>query len=151
MAPRPRSLSRARSAARRLAVQALYQWQIGGEEPGELVAQFSDRPEMDAADRGYFTALVRGCVQGYAGLQDRIAPCLDRPVEQLDPVERAILLVGAFELRDRPDVPYRVAINEAVELAKVFGAQGSHLYVNGVLDRLAGTLRSMEKGRARAH
>lgn len=150
MSPRPRSLSRARSAARRLAVQALYQWQIGGQEAGELVAQFTGGPEMEAADREYFVALVRGCVQTHAALQELIAPCLDRPVEQLDPVERAILLVGAFELRERLDVPYRVAINEAVEFAKLFGAEQSYTYVNGVLDRLAGSLRSSERGHAGA-
>jgi len=131
-------------------MQALYQWQIGREEAGELVTQFTERPEMDAADREYFIALVRGCVQEHAALEGLMAPCLDRPVEQLDPVERAILLVGTFELRGRPDVPYRVVINEAVELAKVFGAQKSHLYVNGVLDRLAGSLRTTERGRAGA-
>ncbi len=146
MPGRSPSRRRARGAARRLAVQALYQWQVGGHPAGELLAQFLERPETAGADREYFVELVRGCLAQHAELVDLLTPCLDRPVAQLDPVERAILLVGVFELRHRPDVPYRVVINEAVELAKVFGAEQSHLYVNGVLDRLSGTLRSVEKG-----
>ena len=95
----------------------------------------------------YFRDLLRG-VAGCVGELDRaIGPCLDRPVSQVDPVEQAILRLGAYELTHRPEIPYRVVINEAVELAKTFGAEQSHRFVNGVLDRLAGTARAIERRR----
>jgi N utilization substance protein B len=133
-----------RSRARRHALQALYQWQITGQDVAVVEAQFLEDEALAQADVGLFLALLRGVTARVEELDGALAPLLDRPVAQVDPVERAVLRIGAFELGRHPDIPYRVVINEAVELAKLFGAEQGHRFVNGVLDRLAQRLRPRE-------
>ena len=135
----------ARRRARSAAVQALYQWHMTGQDAAEIEQQFlADRFAEDApvVDRGFFHELLHGVVAMAEELDRRIEPLLDRPVSQVDPVERAILRIGAFELVARLEIPTGVTINEAVELAKVFGGENGHRYVNGVLDRLARDVRA---------
>jgi transcription antitermination protein NusB len=140
-----RHATRARSMARKLVMQALYQWQMTAHEANDLSKQFIESEEFGAADRDYFNELLRGCIKGKEQIDAAIAPFIDRPLEQLDPVETAILMIGMYELRSRIDVPYRVVINEAVDLAKRFGATDAHKYVNAVLDRAAKDIRSAER------
>jgi N utilization substance protein B len=153
-------MSGRRSLARRYAVLALYQWQLTGQEPAEIACHFFEDPTWvaeiaeslvdeaeappgfgetggQAYDRELFKQLLYGVPACLKDLDARLQPALDRPIEQVDPVERAILRAGAYELLRSPSVPYRVAINEAVDLAKLLGAEQGHRYVNGVLDRLA--------------
>ena len=137
-------MSRQRSRARHYAVQALYQWQLAGQDVGDIVDQFLTGPEAPKFDPEYFRDLLRGVTTHAAELDAHLSPHVDRPIAQIDPVERAILRLGAYELAHHPEVPYRVAINEAVELAKTFGAEEGHKYVNGVLDKVARTLRAVE-------
>ena len=134
----------ARRRSRELALQGLYAWQLSRESAAELRTQLADAEDFDKADAAYFERLLRGTIEQAAEIEGQIAPVLDRPAAQLSPVERAILLLAAFELRNSPDVPYRVVINEAVELAKAFGGTDGHKYVNGVLDRVAKVLRPSE-------
>lgn len=141
-------MSRQRSRARHYAVQALYQWQLAGQDVGDIVAQFLTGPEAAKFDTDYFRDLLRGVTTHAAELDGHLSPHVDRPIGQIDPVERAILRLGAYELRHRVEVPYRVVINEAIELAKTFGAEQGHKYVNAVLDRLAPLLRAAEMGRS---
>ncbi|HEX6929476.1 MAG TPA: transcription antitermination factor NusB [Gammaproteobacteria bacterium] len=136
--------NRRRSHARRLAMQALYQHQIGDDHWQALRAQFHDDPEFGRVDPEYFDELLEHCVSREDELAAVLAPNFDRPAEQIDPVERAILLIGCYELKERLDIPYRVVINEGVELAKRFGAEEGHRYVNAILDRTAGELRKVE-------
>ena len=140
------SHSRARSVARKLAMQALYQWQLNAQPWQDLCTQFRGDEDMARADAEYFQELVRGVVEQAAALDEALAVDLDRPPSGLDPVEHAILLIGAYELAQRPDVPFRVAIAEAVTLAKRYGASEGHKYVNAILDRLARRLRIAETG-----
>lgn len=133
-----------RSAARQAAVQALYQWLQADTEAGDLILQFQRDGRLQDLDAKYFRVLVRGAIEQADELEALIAESLDRDITQLDPVERAVLLLALLELRDRIEVPYRVVINEAVELTKSFGAQDSHRYINGVLDKAARQLRSTE-------
>jgi len=140
-------LAHARARARRLAMQALYQWDLSGSGLHEIRGQFLDSEEMAHADRDYFTELFNQTTKHVEELDESIAIYTDRPVVQLDPVERAILRIGTFELMFRPEIPFRVVINEAVQLAKKFGATDGHRYVNGVLDRSAHTLRAIEYGK----
>ena len=140
-----RHATRARSMARKLVMQALYQWQLTGHEANDLSKQFLESEEFGGADPEYFDELLRGCIKGKQEIEGAIAPYIDRPLEQLDPVETAILMMGIYELRSRIDVPYRVVINEAVDLAKRFGATDAHKYVNAVLDRAAKELRAGER------
>jgi len=137
-------VSRKRSHARRLALQALYQWQVTGDDLGGIVAQFLEEHPAKSFEVDYFRDLVRGVPARLDELDQTLAPLLDRSVEELDLVERALLRLGAYELAAHPEVPYKVVINEAVELAKVFGAEQSHRYVNGVLDKVACRLRPVE-------
>lgn len=138
------SISQARSKARRCALQAIYQWQLGGGAIGDVEAQFLAERDLAQADVAYFSELVR-CIPGHvAELDACLAPFLDRAVAELDPVELAILRIGVCELTYHPEVPFRVVINEAVELAKVFGAEQSHRYINGVMDKIARDLRRAE-------
>ena len=127
----------ARRKARRYALQALYQWQLAGATLSDIEAQFLAANDMQKVDRTYFHDLLHG-------VDEALRPFLDRRVEELSQVEKALLRIGAFELKERLDVPYRVVINESIELAKVFGADDSFKYVNGVLDKLARRLRSAE-------
>ena len=130
-----------RSRTRRAALQALYQWQMTGHTAEELHAQFKENPPPGGFDPVFFDALVGGVIIDYEALDTEIAAFTDRPVPHLDPVERAILRLGAHELRSMAEIPWRTVINEAVELAHAFGADQSHKYVNGVLDRVARRLR----------
>ena len=134
----------ARSRSRRRALQAVYAWQISHTPVDQLIAQFAHEQDMDVADLPYFEELVRGVVKGHAELDAALADCLDRPMAQVDGIERAVLRIAAFELRDRLDVPYRVILNEAIEIAKRFGSDHGHTYVNGVLDQAAGIWRQTE-------
>ena len=136
----------ARSRARRRALQAVYAWQLSGTGVREVIAQFAHEQAKEPADLEYFEDLVRGVDQHQEDLDHALAPFLDRDVEQVDPVERAALRIAAYELRHRPDVPYRVVINEAIEGVKRFGAEHGHTYVNGVLDRAALAWRAVESG-----
>ncbi len=134
----------ARARARRRALQAVYAWQMAGNPVDQVIAQFADEQQMEIADAHYFESLVRGVVLHCAAIDAALQPWIDREVLVIDPIERAILRVGTFELQHRPDVPYRVVINEAVDIAKRFGAQHGHTFVNGVLDRVAGVARADE-------
>jgi len=135
----------ARSRARRRALQALYAWQIGGSRMHAVIEQFRHEQDMEVADLEYFEDLLNGIERHVAVIDEAIKPYVDREVEQIDPIERAALRLATYELKYRPDVPYRVIINEAIEVTKRFGADHGHSYVNGVLDKLAGVLRSAEK------
>lgn len=134
----------ARSRARRRALQALYAWQISGSAIGGVIDQFRHEQDMEIADVEYFEDLVRGVERNVAELDAGLLPFLGREVAQVDPIERAALRIGAYELKFRADVPYRVVINEAIETTKRFGADHGHTYVNGVLDKLAGEWRKPE-------
>jgi len=138
-------MSRARSNARRCAVQALYQWQMTGQDLMEIETQFlSDPVNTKQLEQAYFTALLHGVPAQLAALDAYIVEFTDRTVERLDLVERAILRLCTYELIHKPGVPYRVVINEGVELAKTFGGDKSHRYINGVLDKLAHKIRTTE-------
>jgi N utilization substance protein B len=140
----------ARHRARRLALQALYQWQVGQTELAQLLAEFSTNDGMKRVDPEYFTALVTGVVRGVERIDATLAPQLqERTIAQLDPIERAALRIGVFELMERLDVPAKVVIDEAVGLCQAFGSEHSHSYVNGVLDALARHWRTHELGAAR--
>lgn len=134
----------ARSRARRRALQALYAWQVSGNAMTAIVEQFRREQDMEVADLDYFEDLLRGVEAHLAELDAGLVPHLDRDISQVDPIERAALRLGAYELRHRIDVPYRVVINEAIETTKRFGAEHGHTYVNGVLDRLAAQWRAPE-------
>lgn len=134
-----------RRKAREMALQALYQWQmIGGESVAEIEVQFRANNDMSRVDENYFCELLQGIARSARQIDTSIAPLLDRSLEQLDPVERAALRIGCYELMERRDVPYRVVINEGIELARLFGGQDSHKYINGILDKLAPRLRAAE-------
>lgn len=133
-----------RSWARRCAAQALYEWQISGQEPSRIAAQFLADEDLNKADPDYFRELVHQIPARVAEIDAALEPFLDRPLAQVDPVERAILRIGGYELMQHPELAYRIVINEAVELAKTFGAEQGHRYVNGILDKLARAARSVE-------
>jgi len=132
----------ARSRARELIVQSLYQMQIAGHDESELKAQFHERPDYQRVDKQYFDEVLGAVCRDLEALEQAIDEVADRPVAQLDPVERGILLLGFYELLSKPDVPYKVVINESVNLAKRFGAVDGHKYINALLDRAAASLRS---------
>ncbi|GAB2493675.1 transcription antitermination factor NusB [Pseudoxanthomonas sangjuensis] len=135
-----------RARARRRALQAVYAWQVSGGNLQQVIAQFAHEQAHEIADLEYFEDLVRGVMQHTAQLDEALTPYLDRTVEEVDPVERAVLRIATYELLHRIDVPYRVVINEAIETAKRFGAEHGHTYVNGVLDRAALLWRTAETG-----
>jgi N utilization substance protein B len=139
-----RRATNARSVARRLAVQAIYRWQINHSPWQDVLLEFADAEDMPKADREYFRELIEGVCGSSTQLDTDIVQWTDRPAAQLDPVEHAVLLVSVFELRSRPDVPYRVVLNEAVTLTRRFGATDGHKFVNAVLDRAARILRQHE-------
>ena len=130
-------------------MQGVYQWLIARAERPAIEAHLREMEGFDKADRAHFDALLHGCLTDAAALDAQLAPHLDRPLAQVSPVEHAVLLVGAYELQHCLDVPYRVAINEAVELAKAFGGTDGHRFVNGVLDKAAAELRPAEVAAAR--
>ncbi len=133
-----------RARARRRALQAVYAWQMSGGEVGQVIAQFAHEQAHEIADLEYFDDLVRGVVRHRAALDEALFGYLDRTVDEVDPIERAVLRLSAYELIHRVDVPYRVVLNEAIEIAKRFGSEHGHTYVNGVLDRAAAEWRSTE-------
>ena len=139
----------ARRKARRFTLQALYQWQLDGAAVSDIGAQFLANQDFAKVDREYFHDLLHGVLGQVKTLDEQLTPYLDRRVEELSQVEKSILRLGAFELKERQDVPYRVVINEGIELAKVFGAEDSFKYVNGVLDKLARQLRYAEASERR--
>lgn len=131
----------ARRRARALALQGMYSWLIAGHAISDITAQLEQSSRYERVDQDYFSLLIRGAIEEHVELEAALAPFLDRPVKELSPIERAILLLGAWELKCSPEVPFKVVINEAVELAKSFGGTEGHKYVNGVLDKLARALR----------
>ena len=137
-------MKNARHKARELALQGLYQWLLAQEQADEIRTHLAEFKGYDKADQAYLVRLLEGAIADAAELEAAFAPLLDRPVDELSPVERGVLLIGAYELAHVPDVPYKVVINEAVELAKSYGGTDGHKYVNGVLDKLAARLRPAE-------
>jgi N utilization substance protein B len=133
-----------RRRSREFALQGLYQWQLAGTEPVTIAAQLGEADDFGTIDTEYFTRLLDGAVAGAAEMEQIIAPLLDRAYKSLSPVERGILLLAGYEFKHCPEVPYRVVINEAIELAKSFGGTDGHKYVNGVLDKMAAQLRAPE-------
>lgn len=134
----------ARTRARRRAVQALYAWELSGNPMRKVIDDFRHEQDMQIADLEYFEDLLRGVEANCRELDGGLAPFLDRDIERVDPIERAVLRLAAYELGHRPDVPYRVVLNEAVEVTKRFGSEQGHTYVNGVLDKLARQWRAIE-------
>ena len=134
----------ARRRSREFALQGLYAWLLAGRPASDIAAEFVTVKGFDHADQAYFSFVLKGAIEQQRVLEEALAPCLDRRVDELSPVEHGILLLGAFEMKNLPDVPYRVVINEAVELAKAFGGTDGHKFVNGVLDKLARLVRSNE-------
>ena len=133
-----------RSRARRRALQAIYAWQMSGGTAQQVIAQFAHEQAHEIADLEYFEDMVRGVLQHTAQLDAALAAFVDREMAQVDQIERAALRIAAYELLHRPDVPYRVVINEAIDSTKRFGSEHGHTYVNGVLDRAAAELRAPE-------
>ena len=137
-------MKNSRRRAREFALQAIYQWLLNESAADTLLAQLREQKEFPKADQALAEALLRGVIANADALRELLTPFLDRRMKELSPVEHALLLLSAFELRDHADTPYRVIINEAIELAKSFGGTDGHKYVNGVLDKLAAELRPNE-------
>lgn len=133
-----------RRRSREFALQGLYQWQLAGTDPQIIAQQLGEAEGFNKIDGDYFSTLLNGAVANAVEMEQLITPLLDRSYKSLSPVERGILLLAGFELRACPEVPYRVVINEAIELAKSFGGTDGHKYVNGVLNKLAPSLRANE-------
>ena len=133
-----------RHRAREFALQGLYQWLLNNEPARIVAANIRSAHRFDKADSEFFSALLNGAISTSVELRESIAPLIDRSIAELSPIEHAVLLLGAYELKNHPEVPYRVVINEAVELTKSFGGIDGHKYVNGVLDKLAQRLRPDE-------
>jgi N utilization substance protein B len=138
-----------RHRSREFALQGIYQWLLSKEDAGVIEAHLREAHGFDKADAAHFDALLYGTLKQVADLRAALTPLIDRPLDQLSPIEHAVLLIGAFELKNHPEIPYRVVINESVELAKSFGGIDGHKYVNGVLDKFAATARAVEVGAAR--
>ena len=137
---------KARRSARMFAMQAMYQWQINGGSVPDLMAQYMSTNAHRKVDWDFFQALVKGVAEQVHGIDDKIAPLTDRNFKDVNPVELAILRVAIFELAERLDVPYKVVINEYIDIAHEFGAEEGHKFVNGILDKLARQLRAIEVG-----
>jgi len=135
-----------RRRARRRALQAIYQWQITGQEAGEVLRQFLAAQDMKGVDRDHFERLLLGVAGEQEAIDAALEPFLDRPLGQVDLMERGVLRLGAWELLHCPETPYRVVLDECVDLAHRFGATQGHSYVNAVLDRAARGLRAAEAG-----
>jgi N utilization substance protein B len=133
-----------RHRAREFALQGLYQWLLNNEPAATVAKHIRSAHGFDKADSEYFTELLNGTIAQSVELRETLTPTVDRPIAELSPIEHAVLLLGAWELKNKIEIPYRVVINEAVELAKSFGGIDGHKYVNGVLDRMAGKLRPDE-------
>ena len=143
-AAKPAKPKSARRRAREVALQGLYEWLVSGTDAGVIDAHMREQEGFDKADRAHFDALLHGCIAEAADLDAVLAKFVDRKTTELSPVEHAVLMIGAYELKHCIDIPYKVAINEAVELAKSFGGTDGHKYVNGVLDKTASDLRPVE-------
>ena len=143
-ARRPQQAMSGRRRAREHAVQGLYQWLLSGADAGEIDAHIREQEDFEKCDRAHFDALLHGCIAEAATLDAALARHVDRKTAHLSPVEHAVLMIGTYELTHCIDIPYRVVINEAVELAKSFGGTDGHKYVNGVLDKTASDLRPVE-------
>ena len=141
-----KSFSRhARVRARRSAVQALYQWAMSAMPIQDVINEFiNERTELKKADTDYFKEILRGATRESENLDKQLIPLLDRTLDELDPVEKAILQIGLYELTFHPELPYKVVLNEAVDLAKMFGAEQSYKYINVVLDKAAQNIRKVE-------
>jgi N utilization substance protein B len=139
-----------RRRSREFALQSLYQWRVGKNQAEDIARQTAEAEGFAKADREYFARLFHDTIASAASLETELSPLLDRRAQELAPIELAILLLGAFELKNVPEVPYRVVINEAVELAKTYGGTDGHKYVNAVLDKLAQRLRVAERTAERA-
>ncbi|MCF6236680.1 MAG: transcription antitermination factor NusB [Gammaproteobacteria bacterium] len=137
-------MSRPKSLARRSAIQALYQWQLTGQSASDIEKQFIETRPVDKVHKKYFNELLSQTIKHIEALDEKIAPTLDRPIKEVNPVECSIIRMSTYELMYRPELPYRVIINEGVELAKVFGADKGHKFINGVLDKLAHQIRPEE-------
>ena len=154
--PRVRSPGRrpgaksARRRSREFALQGLYEWLLGGADPGVVDAHVREQEGFDKCDRAHFDLLLHGTIREAAAIDAVLADHIDRKTELLSPVEHATLMIGTYELMHCIEIPYKVAINEAVELAKSFGGTDGHKYVNGVLDKVVGVLRRIEVDAARA-
>ena len=139
-----------RRRSREFALQGLYEWLLSGSEAGVIDAHMREQEGFDKCDSAHFDALLYGCIRDAAALDAALARHVDRRTSALSPVEHGVLLIGAWELSNCLEIPYKVAINEAVELAKEFGGTDGHKYVNGVLDKTAGDLRAVEVAAVRA-
>lgn len=148
-APRKPAARSARRRSREFALQGLYEWLVSGADAGIVDAHIREQDDFAKCDSAHFDALLRGCIAEAAALDAVLARHVDRRTELLSPVEHAVLLIGAYELTHCVEIPYRVAINEAVEVAKSFGGTDGHKYVNGVLDKAAADLRPAEVASAR--
>lgn len=133
-----------RHRARELALQGIYQWRVSGNDASDIEKQMQTEKNLGRYDKPMFSDLLRGTLAQHADLEALLSPCLDRPLSELSPVEFAVLLLGGYELSQKLEVPYKVVINEAVELAKTYGGTDGHKYVNGVLDKLAPKVRAVE-------
>jgi N utilization substance protein B len=133
-----------RHRARELALQGIYEWRLSGKSASLIEKATRDEKSLGRYDAEFFGQLLNGAIAQHETLSAQIAPHLDRKLAELSPVEYSVLLLGAFELAQQPEIPYRVVINEAVELAKTFGGSDGHKFVNGVLDKLAAQLRAAE-------
>lgn len=134
----------ARRRSREFALQAMYQWQLAGQSLADIEKQYADMEGFARADAKLFSALVSGVMKHADQLKEQLVPHIDREWSEVSPVERAVMLIGAFELTHMPETPYRVIINEAIELAKSFGGTDGHKYVNGILDKIAAGARAEE-------
>jgi len=134
-----------RRRARRRALQALYQWHLTGQDVGEILAQFREEQDFSNVDTELFATLVRKVSKNQDDINAKIEPLLDRPIKQLDVIEHVILSIGAYELLNSIEVPHQVVIDEAINLAKQFGAEQGHSFVNGVLDKAAKQWRTPER------
>ena len=139
-----------RRRSREFALQGLYEWLLSGSEAGVIDAHMREQEGFEKCDSAHFDALLHGCIRDAAALDAALSRHVDRRTSALSPVEHGVLLIGAWELSNCLEIPYKVAINEAVELAKEFGGTDGHKYVNGVLDKTAGDLRAVEVEAARA-
>ena len=137
-------MSSAKTKARKCAVQALYQWQLSGESLSRIEMDFLQEDRLKGAQKNYFSEIIHGVPKQLKVIDVALAEFVDRPVEKIDPVERAILRIGVYELINRLDTPHKVIINEGVNLAKCFGAEGSYKYVNSILDKVSQKKRALE-------
>ena len=149
-APKKASQKSTRRRSRELALQGLYEWLLSGERATVIDAHVREHDGFDRCDAAHFEMLLHGCIEEAAAIDQALARHVDRQTSQLSPVEHGVLMIGAYELTHCLDIPYRVVINEAVELAKIFGGTDGHKYVNGVIDKTAADLRPAEVEAARA-